>query len=78
MAYLSTKCREGTQGKPYWHEDCVTGPDPWAAGDTNRCECPCHEEKRQLIARAKAGGLTTAEIRRLWARKQGIKLGGRS
>ena len=63
MAYVSTKC----QGSgPYSHEDCVTGPSPFTAGERQWCECPCHNEWREKIRGLLRAGWTPAQIRRMW------------
>ena len=65
MGYISSKC--GMPG-PHAHEDCVTGPNPFAAGtpDAQTCQCACHDEMRRELAKLRAAGLTPTEIRRVW------------
>ena len=65
MAYVSTKCQGSATG-PYHHEDCVTGPSPFTAGEKEWCACPCHNEMRQAITGLLNAGWTPVQIRRMY------------
>lgn len=63
MPYISTKC---LVSGPNSHEDCVTGPSPFTAGETQWCECPCHNEWREKICGLIRAGWRPAQIRRMF------------
>lgn len=51
--YISSKCLPKVQGRPFRHEDCVTGPDPRWPFEPQPCECPCHQSKARQAALAR-------------------------
>ena len=77
--YVSAKC--GIPGPPYSHEDCVTGPSPFAAGlpDEQTCQCSCHDEMRQQLRHLRELGFTSRQITQIWLagpRYRGEQKGG--